>query len=162
MADYYSLTPTLVTLQPGEPSPLLVLPESGLRLRKAVERLALHFKRELRYDFPQFEASETREKHYFVPWEAYLFHATADELWHGEGPVKSRFIGAACFRWREWTNAPHEWSLDWTWFHPYFRTRGHLSKAWPHFRQKYGEFHLAHPLSPAMQAFLERVGHGAA
>lgn len=161
MADYYSLSLPLMVLPEREPSPLLVQPESPVRLRNHVERFALHFKRELHYDFPQFEASETKDKHYFIPWEAYLFHATADDLWEGEGPIKSRFFGACCFRWREWSNAPHEWCLDWVWFHPYFRARGNLERAWPVFLRRYEKFGVQHPLSCGMEAFLKKVGWNA-
>lgn len=161
MADYYSLSLPLVTLPQGESSPSRVTEASPLSLRKHVERFAQHFKRELHYDFSQFEAAETKMSLGFVRYEAYLFHKTADDLWQGEGPIKSRFFGSCCFRWREWTDVPHEWSLDWAWFHPYFRARGHLTKAWPMFESKYGSFHLAHPLSSGMKEFLKKVGKGA-
>ncbi len=158
MADYYSLSlPVAALPYDDEPSPFKVLPVSPLCMRKYVERFALHFKRELRFDFPQFESSETPDKPYFVRWEAFLFHVSADDLWHGEGPVKRRFVGGACFRWREWENAPAGWEMDWVWFHPYFRSRGHLRNAWPAFRQEYGAFDLARPLSPAMEVFLRSV-----
>lgn len=107
VADYYSLSlPVAALPYDDEPSPFKALPASPLRLRKYVERFALHFKREMRFDFPQFEASETPDKPYFVRWEAFLFHVTADDFWQGEGPVKRRFIGGSCCRWREWRMPP--------------------------------------------------------
>lgn len=158
MADYYSLSLPVGILPGLECSPTLVLSTSPVIMRKRVERFAKHFQREMHFDFPQFEAAETPDKSCFIPYEAFLFHTSADDLWHGEGSVKRRFFGACCFRWREWTNAPAEWSLDWVWLHPYFRSRGHLKNAWPNFEKKYGHFHLAQPLSCGMEKFLSQVG----
>jgi hypothetical protein len=157
MADYYSLSLPVATLPELESNPTLVLPSSPTIIRKRVELFAKYFKREMHFDFPQFEAAETPDKSWYVPYEAYLFHKSADDLWHGEGPIKHRFFGACCFRWREYTNAPAEWSLDWVWFHPYFRCRGHLQSAWPRFAEKYGHFDLAQPLSCGMEKFLQKI-----
>jgi hypothetical protein len=66
-------------------------------------------------------------------------------------------VGACCFRWREWTNAPHSWALQWAWLHPDFRRRGLLTAAWPAFRTEFGDFHVERPLSEAMQAFLRKI-----
>ncbi len=158
MADYYSLTLPVGVLATFERSPTLVLPTSPLLMRKRVEKFAKHFKREMNFDFPQFEASESTRDSYFVPYEAFIFHKSANDLWFGEGPVKQRFFGACCFRWREWENAPAEWSLDWIWFHPYFRSRGYLKEAWPFLEKRYGQFHIAEPLSCSMEKFLNKVG----
>jgi hypothetical protein len=130
-----------------EASPILVLPSSHLQFRKNVERFARYFLREMNYSGIQFEAAETPSTLGYVKYEAYLFHA------------KEHFIGAGCFRWREWENAAASWSFDWVWVHPYLRRQGHLSAAWPQFEEKYGRpFHLARPVSPAMQAFLQTRG----
>jgi hypothetical protein len=123
MADYYALSLPVGVLPEWESSPTLVLPTSSVVMRKRVERFAKHFQREMHFDFPQFETDETLCKSGFVRYEAFLFHTSAGDLWHGEGPIKQRFFGACCFRWREWTNAPAEWSLDWIWLHPYFRSK---------------------------------------
>ncbi len=158
MPNYYSLSPPVGVLPEWESSPTLVLPTASLVMRRRIEKFAKHFKREMHFDFPQFEAEETPCQPWFVPYEAFIFHESADDIWHGEGPIKRRFFGACCFRWREWDDSPAGWSLDWVWFHPYFRRRGYLQNAWPAFEQRYGHFHIAQPVSCGMKEFLQRVG----
>lgn len=142
--DYYTIK--LPAYAGTDPSPILVLPTSPKRLRKHVESFARYFLREMHYDGIQFEASEVPESFWFVKYEAYLFHD------------QSHFLGAGCFRWREWQNHEALWSLDWVWMHPFLRGRGHLQRAWPQFEKKYGRFHLARPVSFAMEKFLQKVG----
>jgi hypothetical protein len=155
--SYYSLEPPIVRLKYNEPSPMKVLPQSQKTLRMPVEEIAYHFKREMGFDFVQFEASEAPNSQGFVPWQAYLFHERVYEIDSDTDNTRIRCFGACCFRWREWSDAPAGWSLDWVWFHPYFRQKQHLSKAWQQFKQEYGEFHLAQPISPSMKAFLKKV-----
>jgi len=127
-------------------SPHAVLPESPKRMREHVERFARYFLREMHTGGIQFEATESAGSLGYVPYKAYLFN----DGFH--------FFGACCFRWREWQDAPASWSLDWLWLHPYFRSEGHLTRAWPVLEASHGHFHLAHPLSPSMQAFLRKIG----
>ena len=54
----------------------------------------------------------------------------------------------------EWESA--HWGLAWVWFHPYERRRRHLSRAWPYFRARFGDFEVERPLSLAMAAFLRK------
>lgn len=138
-------------------SPTLIVPESKKKLREYVERFARYFKRELQMDFIQFEASETPDTSGYVPYEAYLFHDRAYDVGDEDSETKERCLGACCFRWIDWENAPASWSFEWVWIHPFRRGRGILRKAWPDFRRKYGEFHVAPPYSPAMEKFLERI-----
>jgi hypothetical protein len=159
--DKYSLSLPIAELG-GEPSPLKLVPRCRRELREYIEQFALHFKREKRMDCLQFCAADIPGDADFIPWEAYLFHEMAADLWTGEGPVQRRIFGGACFRWRERENAATSWELDWVWFHPYFRSRGHLKKAWSMFEQTYGVFPVARPLSPSMKAFLEKAGWDAA
>ncbi|WP_212785644.1 hypothetical protein [Ferrigenium kumadai] len=153
---YYSLEPPISKMLSTYPSPLLVQPDSPRRIREFVEVLGKHFRRELQFDSVPFEAAETPDSLGYVPFEVYLFHEVASDLFEFDKPVKHRCIGACGFRWYEWSDAPASWSLQWVWFHPYFRGRGHLSKAWPHFIAKYGEFHVQYPVSAAMEKFLEK------
>lgn len=158
MSDYYSLSlPTSATVT-HEPSPLLVLPNSPTSMRKHVEKFAAHFKREMHFDSLQFASSESPDQPWFVRYEAYLFHEMASDLLDEDKPTRHRFFGACCFRWRESDDAPPNWSLDWIWFHPYFRGRGHLQKAWLYFERRYGEFHVAPPLSARMKEIVHRAG----
>ena len=144
--DYYIIK--LPALSGTDPSPVLVLPTSQKRLREHVERFARYFLREMHFGGIQFEASEVPKSPWFVKYEAYLFHD------------QSNFLGAGCFRWREWKDAEASWSLDWVWMHPFLRRCGHLQNAWPQFEKKYGHFHVAQPVSCPMEKFLQKVGWG--
>jgi len=157
MGDCYSLS-LPVPLSLDGPSPALVTYESPSDVRDAVETLGLYFKREFHYDFPPFEASEN-PSNWAYRYEAYLFHDLARHVMEEDVQTPQFCFGAACFRWITWENSEHCWSLQWVWFHPFFRKQGYLSKAWPLFVEKYGErFHIDHPLSLPMEKFLEYVG----
>ena len=75
--------------------------------RHVVETFARYFLRELRYGSIQFEATEGAAESGDVPYTAYLFVHEAI------------YVGACCFRWREWLDMPAMWSLDWVWLHPF-------------------------------------------
>lgn len=107
-------------------------------------RRALAFKRELGYDFPQW--GEKPEDN--AGAEGYLF---ADE--------DSRIVGACAFRLQQEARRP--WRMDWIWLCPAARRKGYLERHWLHFRQRFGEFDVEHPLSPAMQEFLRKHGEEA-
>ena len=159
LKGYYSLDPPVSTDLADHPSPLLVVPESPKKFREFVEFFAYCFKREFHFDFVPFEASQRPGSPGYMPYEVYLFHETAHDLMEADKPTKHRCIGVCGFRWTEWTDVPPSWSCQWVWFHPYFRGRGYLSKAWPQFQEKYGKFHIQEPVSPAMQVFLRKRGH---
>jgi hypothetical protein len=144
----------------GETSPTLVTPSSPLGWRRPVETLAYFFKREFRYDFPQFEAAEQPQSLGYVPYEAWLFHEPAWDRFRNEDKrPPRRSIGAACFRWRDdWKDHDPCWTLDWVWFHPYERRLGRLTRAWPSFEEKYGQFPLETPISHEMEGFLRKIG----
>lgn len=108
-------------------------------LRKAVYQCALYFRREFNYDFVQFGVQDTSDYCAFLFIDKHLYEPTV--------------VGACCF-----IRVPSGWHLDWVWMHPYQRGKGRLSEAWPYFRKWFGDFTLEHPLSPAMQAFLEHHG----
>jgi hypothetical protein len=50
------------------------------------------------------------------------------------------------------------WALQWIWFHPYERRKGHLRNAWPYFLDRFGTFQVEPPLSPAMDKLLVEEG----
>lgn len=139
--DYYTVTLPLVD-GAARTSLELVEPTSPRQLRDQVERFARYFLREMHTGGIQFEAAENPETLGYRRYAAYLFY---------DG---NRYFGASCFRWREWEDAAASWSADWVWFHPYFRSQGHLTRAWPHLIAQHGHFHLAKPLSHGMRAFL--------
>lgn len=130
--------------------PHIVTTKSGKRIRKAVEQLALYFKREFGYDFVQYSAKET-------------LHQDRAFLWSDSTPHNGRMqevvYGACCFRWRKYKNHPHGWAMAWCWFHPYERRKGHLSDAWPYFQARFPGFTCEGPFSPAMTGFLLKVGY---
>ncbi|MBR9882568.1 MAG: hypothetical protein GYB21_02470 [Oceanospirillales bacterium] len=155
---YYSLNPPVSLKLADEKSPLLITDESPYAYRKFVEFFATCFRREFHYDFVPFSASETLGARGFFPYQAYLFHENAlDIVKYIDDPPKNRCVGACCFRWVNWVDAPASWSLQWVWFHPYFRQKGFLSSVWSQFREKYGDFHIDRPLSHSMEKFLERA-----
>src|SRR5262249_29041872 len=71
-------------------------------------------------------------------------------------------IGACCFRYRHDVEPlppgipPDYYALQWIWFHPYERNRGHLSRALPYFQARFGRLIAEPPFSPAMNAFLHK------
>ena len=64
---------------------------------------ALIFRRELRYSFVGWGAKYERD----TTAEGYLFADDAGAI-----------IGACAFRWREYSDAPAAWALQWVWVCP--------------------------------------------
>lgn len=116
-----------------------VRPESNYLLRRAVLHCACFFRREFRYDFVQFAIKDAD------PYRAFIWV---------DNEYDCRVIGSCCFRWREYSDAPHGYGMQWIWFHPYFRGAGLLTKAWPYFLARFEDFHLEGPFSRAMERFL--------
>lgn len=118
--------------------------ESPLAYRRAVYKMASFFRREFGYDFVQYghEGEEDDPKARAFLW----FDFDSDFV-----------IGSCCFRWREWIDHPASWALQWIWFHPYCRGHGLLTKAWPVFKNHFGEFAVEPPLSSGMRGFLKSV-----
>jgi hypothetical protein len=136
-------------------SPTLVTTESPYSLRRCVETLAYYFKRELHFDFSQFEASESPTDSWYVPYEVWAFHDEAIDEARNLHDEPRRVIGAACFR-RRANGHTISWALQWVWFHPYERRRGHLTRCWQLFLRRYGAFDVERPLSDAMMRFLSK------
>lgn len=108
--------------------------------RVAVWKIAQLFRREFEYDFTQYgsEGAEDDELS-----RAYLWWSQDNEA-----------IGACCFRWREYSDHAPGWGLQWIWFHPYERRKGHLSRSWPYFKQRFKDFQVESPISTAMGNFM--------
>ena len=125
-------------------NPLLVKFDSPKSHKLAVERIARYFQREFGYDFLQYTAEGASPS-----MSAYLWV---------QHPVVENFaatcIGAAGFVTHENSKRQH---LNWVWLHPFCRRQGYLTRAWPTFRASHGDFTLEHPLSEAMEKFLETV-----
>ena len=123
---------------------LEVTPKSPMRLRKAVERFAYYFHREMGFDFVQFVAADKTPN--------YITYIFFDES-------RNVHCGACCFRWRKYTNHEPQWAMQWIWIHPYRRRSGILKKHWPMF-DKLRPFLLERPVSPAMQGFINKYNDG--
>jgi hypothetical protein len=132
-------------------NPIRITHKSPKRYRKTVYKIACFFRREFEYDFVQYDEDEDDPKHVAFLW----LHPISMQLPN----EKFRFpcIGATCFRYREWTDAPHGYVMQWIWFHPYWRQKGLLSKSWPNFTQEFGDFICEPPYSRAMIGFLKTI-----
>jgi hypothetical protein len=131
----------------------IVMASSPQSHRRAAEALAIHFRREFGYDFVQYSAKAEKD----TP-KGSVDRRTRCFLWMSRRLCSRAVIGAACFRWHEWKDAPDSFALDWVWFHPYERRKGYLSSSWPYFRWRFGEFWVETPLSEAMIGFLKKHG----
>jgi hypothetical protein len=125
-----------------------VTTRSPVNLRRAVWQLASYFRREFRYDVVQY-GLEGRETD--TSARAYLWDLV------DPGDAAHHAIGAGCFRWRRYSDAPPGWALQWVWLHPFERNRGHLTRAWPYFRARFEDFDVEPPVSAAMARFLDRL-----
>jgi hypothetical protein len=130
----------------------VVTPASPKILRESVECIAYYFERELEctVGVPYCSLEKADDQH-----RAYLWTDG------GSLPGEAIVIGACCFRWRQWTDAPAGfdlagYALQWIWFHPYERRKGHLERAWPYFEGRFGRVIAEGPFSPAMEAFLRK------
>ncbi len=124
-----------------------VLMESPKTQRRAVWTMATYFRREFEYDGVQYGhegKDDDREA------TAFLFTSGADH------ENKEIVFGACCFRYRRYSDGSTPgWALQWIWMHPYARSKGILSSAWPLFRKRFGNFAVERPLSQAMDAFMK-------
>jgi hypothetical protein len=111
--------------------------------QECVEVVAHYFKREFRYDFVQYAAGD---------YDKSSLTAKAYVWVHDQGFV----VGATCFRWRDYTDAPSAYAMQWVWLHPYVRRNGYLTEAWPFFRARFDDFVCERPLSSAMSGFLAK------
>ncbi|MGF7218634.1 hypothetical protein GGR92_004813 [Spirosoma lacussanchae] len=135
MSRYDIITPKLLTHHKLMDGYMLVDIQSYQSQRKAVEAFARYFRREMHYDFLQYN--------YKAPaGEAYLFFMNVEP------------VGAVHFLQNE-----SGWYLNWAWIHPYARGEGLIQKAWPSFVQRYGTFAISLPISPAMKRLLAKVNH---
>jgi hypothetical protein len=159
MSNETTIRLPVVILDEDEKSPLMITYKHPRKLRNAVETIAYYFRREMHYDLVQYESVEKPSDPYFVYYEAYLFFEEAlDLVFDYVSPIKSRIIGACCFRKRFKENWDYCWSLDWIWLHPYYRHQRKLTDAWQLFNRKYQYFHVEPPYSIEMEKFLSKVG----
>jgi hypothetical protein len=120
-------------------------PGSPRWMQKAMLGRARLFRREFGYDFLQWHSIGEQDPRS----RGFLFM---------DDEQPGRIVGACSFFWREYTDAPHAWALQWIWIAPVGRRQGHLSRHWAMFREKFGQFAVEQPLSDAMQDFLKARG----
>lgn len=120
---------------------VVLIDDSPLNLRRAAQELATYFQRQFSYDFLQFNANR--------PEGSVVF------LWSVEAGRTERLAFGAVHFVRHQTG----WTMNWAWFHPYLRRKGHLTSVWPYFRERFGRFALEPLLSRDMKEFLARVGY---
>jgi hypothetical protein len=106
---------------------------------------AATFQREFCYDFVQWDGPHQIESDPRA--RGFLFNDDSGVFGHGA------IVGACAFRWREHTDHPPCWAMQWIWIAPKARRRGILSRRWDAFRARFGKFVIEPPLSEAMQAF---------
>lgn len=123
----------------SNPEPELVTLHSPYWKHKQMFERAVAFKREFHFDF--FQWNDPRDARNPLA-QGFLF---ADE----DGAI----IGACAFK---EINRGKSWCLDWVWICPKERRKGHLSKRWPKFKARYGDFSVEKPISDEMQSFLRK------
>ncbi len=131
----------------GYKSLIYIETSSGLSAKESLEKMALYFKREFRYDYLQYDALEDNDDCVGV-----LFTERAFDLVQSDDHYPNRVIGGACFHEKK----ESEYELDWVWLHPFARNRKHLKNNWLNFKKRFGEFTVTEPLSAHMASFVKR------
>jgi len=133
----------LTELKEHDDAELVTSSSPAWKHREMYER-ALAFKRELHFDFIQWESPEYNSD---PKAHGFLF---ADE----QGAI----IGACAFRDHTGDRDQQLWALDWVWICPKERNKGHLAKRWLAFRERFGDFVVTSPVSEELQGFLKKHG----
>ncbi len=64
--------------------------------------------------------------------------------------------GACVFRFREYTNFPHHWVMQWVWIHPYLRNENLLSRYTSVFNREFEYWYPEKPFSKGMKCFIDK------
>lgn len=147
--DYIIEAPSVIDFIPTKKfgNALYVNREQPISIFKAVEQIATYFQKEGGFSFLQYSAYEKRR---IKTTDAYIW---IDEDWDD-----TLAIGACAFSKDGDVGGNGKWGLQWVWIHPYYRNRGLLTEAWPHFEKKYGKcFDIEKPLSKHMESFLNKM-----
>lgn len=134
----------MIRAQLEEPEPERVTASSPNWKMAEMYRRAWAFKREMRFDFVQWESPEEKPDP-----DAHGILFSGDD---------GRILGAVAFRWREPDDKadPPFWGLQWVWVCPQARRSGILAQRWPSLRQRFGDFYVEGPVSEAMRTFLKK------
>lgn len=130
----------------NHPDPELVVQASPLWMHQAMYERAARFKSELGFDFPIWEGT-AKTKNRDARSQGILM---ADR----SGSAPGMIAGAMSFYQEQEGN----WRLRWIWIAPKLRRAGILASRWGELRERYGDFKIDTPLSPAMSAFIDRFG----
>lgn len=146
--DKYTIELPIIRESVSHSGLLDITKSSPVEYRDALEKLALYFKREFKYDSIQFTANEHFQGH--SEYKGFAFTKPAPGSMKKEYPeIPTRFIGGDCFR-KDGSNDHEYWCLDWVWIHPYERNKGLFSTHIEYFKEKFGDFIPEGPLSKAM------------
>ena len=93
----------------------------------------------------------SRENGYsFIMWNEHGDDGPGYILTDGRGLA----LGGCALRWREWTNAPASWMLQWIWIAPPYRRQGLLRDTWLMLTSQYAGIMPESPFSLGMARFL--------
>jgi hypothetical protein len=134
-----------------ESFPTWVTKSAAKSVKQAVEKLAIYFHREMGYDFVQYAANDHDDKCVVYTWDERCFVRS-------KGEMGFQMFGAACFRYGQRMGGNFEgWFLVWVWFHPYFRSHGYLSRAWPRFLERFNRNFIPEwPYSAPIKSLLRK------
>ena len=137
--------PNMVAAMTAEADPERVTSRSPAWKQDALDERALLFRQETRYSFVGWGARYEKD------------HTARGFLMaRADGAI----VGCVVFRWRDYSNAPAAWALQWVWVCLAARRSGVLRSRWAAFRAEFGDFQVEGPVSPDMQAFLAKVEPG--
>jgi GNAT superfamily N-acetyltransferase len=113
---------------------------------KLVYARAIWFRREFHYDFVQWSPTgkDLEDDEHDRDHQAIVL------------VEDSRPLGVAAFCYTFWDDAPACWCLRFIWVAPSARRQGLVSRRWSQWRKTYGAFHIEHPWSEAMEAFIRK------
>ena len=132
---------------PAYPPIVFIDKDSEKPLKAMLAIIAKYFKTEMRFDNLQFDQSMYRNEDFV----GVLFLHRANDLVKSEDHFPNRVIGGAVF-----VNLGDSYELDWVWLHPFSRNRKMLRNNWDKFRQRFGQFSVAAPLSAHMSDFIRK------
>lgn len=135
----------LKAMQAGQ-EPGIVTWNSPLWMRREMYERALAFKREMHYEFCQWEE----------PGHATDKGAVGYLMANEQGAI----LGAYCFRKRANRDTTEIWRLDWVWIAPKYRRMGYFARQWKALRETYGDFAIESPVSDEMKLFIKSQDDG--
>lgn len=137
--------PNMVAAMAADDDPERVTWRSPVWKQDALDERALLFRQETKYSFVGWGARYEKDQ-----------RARGFLMTRPDGAI----VGTIVFRWRDYSDAPAAWALQWVWVCPAARRTGVLRSRWPAFRDEFGDFLVEGPISKDMKAFLTGVEPG--